>query len=84
MGFHIGDEREWAEGSSTEKQITSNKSKRESPVRCSLCGKEFFRSESGAFPFCTERCRKIDLGNWLNESYGLPIEDSEVFEEDED
>jgi endogenous inhibitor of DNA gyrase (YacG/DUF329 family) len=23
-------------------------------------------------PFCSIRCHRIDLGNWLNESYGLP------------
>lgn len=28
-------------------------------------------------PFCSERCQKIDLGRWLNEGYGLPIEGQE-------
>jgi endogenous inhibitor of DNA gyrase (YacG/DUF329 family) len=23
-------------------------------------------------PFCSERCRLIDLGRWLDEAYGLP------------
>jgi endogenous inhibitor of DNA gyrase (YacG/DUF329 family) len=23
-------------------------------------------------PFCSERCRTIDLGRWLGENYGLP------------
>ena len=23
-------------------------------------------------PFCSERCRTIDLGRWLGEAYGLP------------
>ena len=25
-------------------------------------------------PFCSERCRKIDLGRWFEEDYCLPIE----------
>lgn len=25
-------------------------------------------------PFCSERCRQIDLGRWLGEEYGLPLE----------
>jgi uncharacterized protein len=28
-------------------------------------------------PFCSERCRRVDLGRWLNEDYGLPFEPSE-------
>jgi endogenous inhibitor of DNA gyrase (YacG/DUF329 family) len=29
------------------------------------------------FPFCSERCKTIDLGRWLNESYRLPVEEEE-------
>lgn len=25
-------------------------------------------------PFCSKRCQQIDLGMWLNESYGFPYE----------
>ena len=25
-------------------------------------------------PFCSKRCQEIDLGMWLNESYGIPFE----------
>ena len=28
-------------------------------------------------PFCCERCRLIDLGRWLDEKQGLPIEPDE-------
>jgi len=24
-------------------------------------------------PFCSERCRLLDLGRWLNEEQGLPV-----------
>lgn len=45
-------------------------------MTCSLCGKKFLRSESKTMPFCTTRCQQVDLGHWLNESYGLPVESS--------
>ena len=25
-------------------------------------------------PFCSERCRNIDLGRWLDEGIGVPFE----------
>lgn len=28
-------------------------------------------------PFCSVRCQQIDLGGWLNEEIGLPIEPDE-------
>jgi len=28
----------------------------------------------GAFPFCSERCRLIDLGRWLGGKYQIPVE----------
>jgi uncharacterized protein len=41
-------------------------------MRCPVCGKEFDFAASTAKPFCSDRCRSIDLGRWLDESYGLP------------
>ena len=40
--------------------------------RCAKCGTKFERSTSPCLPFCSVRCHRIDLGMWLNESYGLP------------
>ena len=42
-------------------------------VRCPTCGKPFDSKFSEAMPFCSERCRLIDLGRWLNEEQGLPV-----------
>ena len=42
--------------------------------KCAYCGTTFDRALTTAMPFCSERCRQIDLGNWLDESYGLPYE----------
>jgi endogenous inhibitor of DNA gyrase (YacG/DUF329 family) len=41
-------------------------------MRCSVCKREFDAATSSAMPFCSERCRTIDLGRWLGEAYSLP------------
>jgi endogenous inhibitor of DNA gyrase (YacG/DUF329 family) len=28
----------------------------------------------GAYPFCSERCKLIDLGRWLGGKYQIPVE----------
>ena len=43
------------------------------PMRCPVCKREFETSTSTALPFCSERCRTIDLGRWLGETYSLPV-----------
>jgi endogenous inhibitor of DNA gyrase (YacG/DUF329 family) len=43
--------------------------------RCPICSKTFQvgRIEDlPTFPFCSERCRLIDLGRWIDESYTIP------------
>ena len=45
--------------------------------QCSKCGASFERSQSRHMPFCSKRCQEIDLGMWLNESYGFPYEGDE-------
>ena len=42
-------------------------------LRCPTCSRIVLRDEPD-FPFCSERCRRIDLGRWLDEKYGLPYE----------
>jgi uncharacterized protein len=37
-------------------------------VKCPICKKEVAPG-SPDFPFCSERCRIIDLGNWASEKY---------------
>lgn len=45
-----------------------------SEIRCPVCDAPFDPKKSPARPFCSERCKRIDLGRWLNERYGLPYE----------
>jgi len=46
-------------------------------VRCPICGREFDPHQTNAMPFCSQRCRLIDLGHWLDERYGLEREPDE-------
>jgi endogenous inhibitor of DNA gyrase (YacG/DUF329 family) len=42
-------------------------------VACPQCGTEVvWNSESRFRPFCSERCKMIDLGQWANEEYRIP------------
>jgi len=43
-------------------------------VTCPHCKKKFNYYSSDFRPFCSEKCRLIDLGQWLNESYTVPVE----------
>lgn len=55
-------------------------------MRCPTC-KEFFPDERREFrPFCSRRCKLIDLGRWLDGSYAVPGEpaDDEDFAEEEE
>ena len=39
-------------------------------VPCPQCGKELHWDTSNHFrPFCSERCKLIDLGKWASEEY---------------
>lgn len=51
-------------------------------VTCPHCGRPVIWGDASPFrPFCSERCRLIDLGGWLEETYRIandtngPIED---------
>ena len=47
-------------------------------MKCPICKKE---AEPGGefFPFCSERCKIIDLGNWASEKYVIstPVQASD-------
>lgn len=52
--------------------------------RCPICQKPVApRTENRAFPFCSPRCRAVDLGKWLGEEYRVPDRYAEE-REDED
>jgi uncharacterized protein len=51
---------------------------RKANVRCPICKKPVEASDH-EFPFCSERCRTIDLGNWASGRYVIssPVRDTE-------
>lgn len=55
-------------------------------VSCPTCQKKSLWSiENPDRPFCTPRCKLIDLGAWASESYSIPqlsSEEDEIFSED--
>lgn len=38
-------------------------------MKCPICKKVGVTPDAAEFPFCSERCRTIDLGNWAMEKY---------------
>jgi endogenous inhibitor of DNA gyrase (YacG/DUF329 family) len=48
--------------------------------RCPVCGKP--ATESRFRPFCSARCRQVDLGRWLAGDYTVPGEPAEGPEDD--
>ena len=43
---------------------------------CPRCGESSTWTDNIFRPFCSERCKIIDLGAWANDQYTLPTEDS--------
>ncbi|HZO98814.1 MAG TPA: DNA gyrase inhibitor YacG [Terriglobia bacterium] len=52
-------------------------------MRCPICKKEVSYKGNPFRPFCSERCKMIDLDNWLSERYRIsnPAEESSAREE---
>ncbi|MDG0815375.1 DNA gyrase inhibitor YacG [Bdellovibrio svalbardensis] len=46
-------------------------------VKCPQCGRLTLYSPENPFrPFCSERCRLIDLGEWATGGYKIPVKNS--------
>ena len=59
--------------------------KRTVKLSCPICKKPVEGSDP-EFPFCSERCRTIDLGKWASGGYVIssPVKDSEELIQDSD
>jgi len=52
-------------------------------VACPHCGAPaLFAPENKWRPFCSERCRTVDLGNWASETYRIPDPVAQPSEDD--
>lgn len=61
--------------------MAKDKSSKPSALRCPTCG-TLVLPDDPAMPFCSDRCRAIDLGKWASGAYRIssPILDPEVLE----
>jgi endogenous inhibitor of DNA gyrase (YacG/DUF329 family) len=50
-------------------------------VRCPICKKPVPLDDPNV-PFCSDRCRVIDLGNWATEKYVIPTPVNEAEDEE--
>ncbi|MBX5478912.1 DNA gyrase inhibitor YacG [Pyrinomonas methylaliphatogenes] len=44
-------------------------------IKCPICGKPTQWQDNPFRPFCSERCKLIDFGHWIDEDYALPAEE---------
>jgi len=50
-------------------------------VKCPICRKSVAWKGNPHRPFCSERCKLVDLGHWLSEDYRISVP-KEILEED--
>lgn len=48
-------------------------------IECPVCKRVLADAPAdfGPRPFCSKRCKLVDLSNWLNETYRIPCQDDE-------
>ena len=59
---------------------------RSKAFRCPTCGASSApRSANAAYPFCSDRCKLVDLGRWMSSQYALDPESGalEIIDPDE-
>lgn len=56
-------------GPGQEKPKGKRSAGKESAKKCPICGKPAIEASR---PFCSERCRDVDLNRWLSNSYAIP------------
>jgi len=63
--------------------MTDSKNDKVVPLRpkraCPECGRP---SERQFFPFCSGRCKDVDLNRWLSGSYAIPVRPDEEADEE--
>jgi endogenous inhibitor of DNA gyrase (YacG/DUF329 family) len=57
-------------------------------MRCPTCKKVVKEAPAAPgqrsyFPFCSERCKLVDLGKWLDGKYQIPVEHDDKDEQDD-
>ncbi len=52
-------------------------------MKCPICQKDV-KFDDPFMPFCSDRCKTIDLGNWASEKYVIPGPEDPVLPDDEE
>ncbi len=51
-------------------------------ITCPTCGKnDTWRPDNDSRPFCSPRCKLIDLGDWASEKHRIPDEETDPSDE---
>lgn len=56
------------------KETTAKVAPLRKPHKCPECGRPSTRED---YPFCSNRCRQLDLSRWLTGSYSIPVAEDE-------
>ncbi len=51
-------------------------------IKCPQCRKEAIWQDNPHRPFCSERCRLVDLGQWADESYRIAGKSQDALSEE--
>lgn len=49
------------------------------PRPCPICSR---MSIAEHYPFCSDRCRSVDMHRWLSGSYAIPVAETDEEEDD--
>ena len=50
-------------------------------MKCPICDKPAEWKDNPFRPFCSERCKLLDLGAWVDGDYAVPSDEAPPFEE---
>ncbi|MBA3320485.1 MAG: DNA gyrase inhibitor YacG [Pyrinomonadaceae bacterium] len=45
-------------------------------MKCPNCDRPTTQKDNPYRPFCSERCKLIDFGNWVDENYAVPSDEA--------
>ena len=45
--------------------------------KCPRCGRDIQYENNPFRPFCSERCKLIDLGRWVSGTYRVPVDETQ-------
>ncbi len=49
-------------------------------ISCAFCKQSTLWKDNPYRPFCSSRCQQLDLGNWADGSYAIPIQTTDPLE----